>query len=367
MSAEALARALSLRDLTDPSQGQHAIQILIQDVTRALERAWGVPTLLRRSSPVVTIADNYDHLGYPPDGAARDARYTRYVTAHTLLRTQTSAMIPPLLRELSGAPPGDTLIACPGLVYRRDCIDRLHVGEPHQLDLWRLKTEGARLTEGDLEEMIGAVLQALLPGARHRTIPAEHPYTQRGRQIDAEVNGSWVEIAECGMAAPWVLASAGVTSNATGLAMGIGLDRMLMIRKGLDDIRLLRSVDPRVADQMLDLSPYRKVSSQPPIRRDLSIAVEDSDASEDLGDRAREALGHRAASVEEVLLLSETPYLELPPIARERLGMSPTQKNVLVRVVIRDLDRTLTHAEANELRNIIYAAIHRGSEHAWAK
>jgi phenylalanyl-tRNA synthetase alpha chain len=55
--------------------------------------------------------------------------------------------------------------------------------------------------------------------------------------------------------------------------MGIGLDRMLMLRKGIDDIRALRSLDPRIATQMLDLRPYRTVSHQPPIRRDLSIAA----------------------------------------------------------------------------------------------
>ena len=68
--------------------------------------------------------DNYDRLGYPPDGAARDARYTRYVCETALLRTQTSAMLPPLLRALAAAPPEDVVLSCPGLVYRRDVIDR---------------------------------------------------------------------------------------------------------------------------------------------------------------------------------------------------------------------------------------------------
>jgi phenylalanyl-tRNA synthetase alpha chain len=56
--------------------------------------------------------------------------------------------------------------------------------------------------------------------------------------------------------------------------MGIGRDRVLMVRKGIDDIRLLRSTDPRIATQMLDLDPYRPVSSQPAIRRDVDCGVE---------------------------------------------------------------------------------------------
>ncbi len=65
-------------------------------------------------------------------------------------------------------------------------------------------------------------------------------------------------------------------------------------------------------------------------------------------------------------MLSETPLSGLPAQARERIGIAPGQKNVLLRVTIRDLDRTLTHEEGNILRDRIYAAIHRGTVHQWA-
>jgi phenylalanyl-tRNA synthetase alpha chain len=79
----------------------------------------------------------------------------------------------------------------------------------------------------------------------------------------------------------------------------------------------------------------------------------------------RAALGDRAAAVEAVTILSETPAAALSPAARERLGLGPDQKNLLVRVVLRDLDRTLTAREANQLRDAIYAALHRGSAWQW--
>jgi phenylalanyl-tRNA synthetase alpha chain len=309
---------------------------------------------------------NYDDLHYPVDGAARDARYTRYVTQHRLLRTQTSAMIPPALRMIAPADYDDVLVACPGLTYRRDAIDRLHVGEPHQLDLWRIK-RGA-LDPNELLAMIERVMAVLLPGAPLRIDPASHPYTTGGLEVHACVQGAWIEILECGLALPQLLAESGYDAAIhSGLAMGIGLDRALMLRKGIDDIRALRSRDPRIAAQMLDLSPYRPVSSQPPIQRDLSIAVANDRTAEELGDRVRGALDARtAAAVEEISVVSETSYAELSTAARRRLGIDARQKNVLLRLVIRDLERTLTSHEANELRDRVYDALHEGSIKTWA-
>jgi phenylalanyl-tRNA synthetase alpha chain len=365
LSPDALERALALRDLTDPAQGPHALQLLVDAAVSALARAWGSPVVLERARPVVTVADNYDALLYPPGGAARDARYTRYVTGDTLLRTQTSAMIPPLLRRLAAAPPADVLLACPGLVWRRDRIDRLHVGEPHQLDLWRL-SRGADLGSRALDEMIALVGAAVAPGRKVRVERTVHPYTAGGLEVHVEVDGEWVEVAECGVAHPLLLRAAGLPDDVTGLAMGLGLDRLLMIAKGIDDIRLIRSDDPRVASQLLDLAPYRPVSSHPPIRRDLSVAVGEWSVAEEIGDRVREALGARAGDVEAVEVLSETWAAALPAAARERLGMTPAQKNVVLRITLRAVGRTLTDAEANRLRDLVYAAIHEGSRAEWA-
>ena len=369
LSADALARSMAVRDLTDPAQGPHALQLLVDRIVQSLAGRWGSAVRLHRASPIVSVADNYDRLRYPPDGAARDARYTRYVTRDTLLRTQTSAMIPPLLRQVAERPDEvalDTLLVCPGVVYRRDAIDRLHTGEPHQVDLWRLTM--AHLGQGDLLDMVAAVVDAALPGTPWRTVPAEHPYTLDGVQVDVETAQGWVEVGECGLAHPAILGDARLDpSTYSGLAMGLGLDRLLMLAKGIDDIRLLRSTDPRVTAQMLDLTPYRPVSNQPPIRRDLSLAVEDSRTLEELGDRVRSALGVRAEQVEAVEVVSKTPGSALPESAAARLGLAPGQKNVLVRLTIRDLQRTLTHDEANEIRDLVYAALHEGTVWTFAR
>ncbi len=361
-------RIQETRDLTDPAQGPHAMQKLLERLGTVLAGAWGAEVRTVRRDPVVGVADNYDRLHYPRDAVTRDARYTRYVSDDRLLRTHTTAMIPPALEELAGetVPPGDVVLLAPGLVYRRDVIDRLHTGAPHQVDVWRVR-RGPPLGTADLEEMVRLVVDALLPGRRHRVVDAEHPYTIAGLQVDAEHDGDWIEIGECGLALPTLLWDAGLdTHRWSGLAMGLGLDRILMLAKGMDDIRLLRSDDPRIAGQMLDLAPYRPVSDQPPVRRDLSIATARDRTAEELGDAVRQAMGPDVEALEAVEVLSETPRQELPDVARDRIGLGPGQKNVLLRLTIRHPSRTLTAEEANEIRDAVYAAVHEGRRHQWA-
>jgi phenylalanyl-tRNA synthetase alpha chain len=366
LNTKALRQALNLRDLTDPDDGRHAMQILIGDILVALRKTWGCEIKIHRQSPIITIEDNYNKLRYPPDGAARDARYTRYVTKNALLRTMASAMIPQAMISVADNLPEDVLLVCPGLVYRRDCIDRLHTGEPHQLDLWRVH-RSQKMGKDDLVQMVGIIVGTALPGQKWRTEPRVHPYTLDGLQIDVMHNGEWVEIGECGLAHPEIIAeNIPRVKDLSGLALGLGLDRLLMVRKNIRDIRLLRSTDPRVASQMLDLSPYREVSLMPPVTRDISLVLDEDATVEDIGDNVREALGQNADVVENVNILSQTLYDELPSGAIERLGMAPRQKNLLLRIVLRALDRTLTSEECNAYRDAIYAALHKGSAWQWA-
>jgi phenylalanyl-tRNA synthetase alpha chain len=216
-------------------------------------------------------------------------------------------------------------------------------------------------------EMAGLVVEAVLPGARWRAVAAKHPYTEAGLQLDVETATGWVELAECGLAAPHVLARAGLNSERwNGLALGMGLDRAVMLRKRLDDIRLLRSADPRIADQMLNLSRWQAASAYPPIRRDLSIVVTGPMEAELLGGAVRTALGAAADDLESMSILSSTPYEQLPPTARARLGLRPDQVNVVLRLVVRPLGGTLTAEQANRLRDDVYAVVHEGPNWEWA-
>lgn len=361
ISPRDLCQDLEIRDLSDPAKGQHSMQALLSDVINSLETTWNLTAETIRVSPVVAVEDNYDRLGFDPNAITRDRKYSRYLGPTVMLRSHTSASIPWLLRnQVSAGEIYNRFVALPGLVYRRDAIDRTHVGTPHQVDLWRMSSRTV-LDDGDLESMVATVVEAVLPGATWRSVPNPHPYTRSGRQIDVHVDGEWLELAECGLVADHVFERTGLDpTHWSGLALGMGLDRALMLRKGIDDIRLLRADDPRIAQQMLDLEPWRPVSMNPPVRRDLSIVLDEHDDVDVLGDQVRRALGDRADDLESVDLRDVTPYDTLPASARERLQLKQGQVNALVRVVLRPLATTFTDAEANALRDAIYLAIHKG-------
>ena len=187
VSPAQLQAALSVRDLSDPGEGPHAIQILIDRAVEALSRAWSCEVRWCRGPKVVPVADNYDRLGYAADAITREARYTRYVSAGQMLRSHSSAMVPPALRELARDPGDDVLLVCPGMAYRRDAIDWQHSGTPHQLDLWRITREA--MTDADLEAATGCPHQP--PAASGPAGPEEPPRPRRaqGPGEDADERG----------------------------------------------------------------------------------------------------------------------------------------------------------------------------------
>jgi phenylalanyl-tRNA synthetase alpha chain len=259
----------------------------------------------------------------------------------------TSAVVVPLNAEISS-------------VYRRDSIDRTHVGTPHQVDLWRVSSR-VHLTARHLQDLIAAIVQAVVPGAEWRAVPAVHPYTEEGLQVDVLMDGEWLELAECGVTARHLFEQDGLDpAKWSGLALGVGLDRALMLRKGIPDIRLLRSTDKRIEQQMMNLAPWQPVSQMPPIRRDISIVVPADMDAEVLGDRVRMALSGQADDLESVELLAITAQAELPLKAQERLQIHEGQANALIRLVLRPISRTMTDLQANRIRDDVYLALHEG-------
>ncbi|MFJ6416074.1 hypothetical protein [Paeniglutamicibacter sp. NPDC091659] len=360
LTPDELHASLMVRDLSDPAQGAHAMQDLLQGVVDSLQQSWNCTTRTLRNPPIVSVRDNYDSLQYQGNDVTRARRYTRYLSPTTMLRSHTSAELPQALRYCKGRTGVDELLAVPGLVYRRDVVDRTHVGEPHQVDLWRIRST-PHTTAEELHGMIGTLVDAVLPGAEWKTTPAVHPYTVNGRQIDVLHEGEWLELAECGQIHPEVLRRAGLNpAQWSGLALGMGLDRALMLRKRIPDIRYLRATGERAAGQMLDLSPWRPVSQLPSAQRDISVVIDAGEDEETLGDAVRRALGSDSGVVESVELLSRTSSDQLPEPARQRLGIREGQDNALMRITIRPLERTLTSSHANELRNRIYRAVHQG-------
>lgn len=134
-----------------------------------------------------------------------------------------------------------------------------------------------------------------------------------------------------------------------------------MLVKGIDDIRLLRSTHPKIAAQMTNLEPYRPVSKQPKISRDMSIVTDLDTELEDICEQIVEMLGQEAELLESVAILSETYYDRLPQQAIQRLGMQSDRKNMLVRMTLQSLHGSISNQKANLLRELAYRSIHRGS------
>lgn len=361
LTHEQLLHALSLRDLSNPCHGIHAMQQLISEAETAVSSLW--PCYLQRvnANPIVPVYENYDALGYPTDGASRDARYSRYISNSLMLRTQTSSTVPTWLKSWQSLRPESVGIISHGLVYRRDCIDRWHCAEPHQLDIWIVLPKHQAEDNQILKESISALMKTLLPNHVVQQSKSPHPYTMNGIQLDAVEDQGLIEVGECGNIDPDLLTRNGWPGNDyTGVAIGLGLDRILMLRKGIPDIRLLGDPDPRIEQQMLDLSPWRPVSRQPKAERDISIVVDQNCDMDIIGDQVRIALGEQAHWLEELKLLSRTQYQQLPKSAVERLGMTPSHVNLLLRISLRHPTKSVPTRLANELRNEIYLSLNQG-------
>ena len=355
LTKEQLKKDLEIRDLSDKNQGEHCMQLIMNEVINVLKEYWNCPVTIYREDPIVTVEDNYDKLKIDKESVLRSEVYTRYVDDNHVLRTMASVMVPRGLQSIKDEIKPNRLLACVGLVYRRDQIDRIHSGVHHQMDLWY--TSEKPVSEQDMQDMINIIVKVVTgkENSEYITIPKVHPYTLDGREIDIMVDGKPLEILECGLTNPKILEENGCKGK-YGLALGLGLERILMVRKNIKDIRLLRSTNEKVLCQMNDLEPYNEVSSMPPVVRDISVVVDKNLDVELLGDMVKES-GVDTHIIEEVKILSETPYEDLPEKAKERLGIEEHEKNILVRIVLRSLERTLTNEECNNYRDIIYRHI----------
>jgi phenylalanyl-tRNA synthetase alpha chain len=337
--------------LTNPVNGIHAINLIVYKIAESLQASGYPEVTIWRSHPVTTVANNFDKLYFPPESLSRSHKYTRYLDDGRLLRTHTTAIIPDLLTHIIK---GEQIIVHPGICYRRDVVDFRHVGEPHQMDVWWI-SDTQHLAREDLIKLIQTILDAILPGVSYRLNETSHPYTRNGVEIEVLVNGNWIEVGEGGEAHPGLL-----QPGYTGLATGWGLDRLAMLVKGMDDIRLLRSTHPKIAIQMTNLEPYYPVSNQPKISRDMSIVTRLDTELEDICEKIVEALGEDAELLESVEILSETHYNQLPQPAIQRLGIQPNQKNLLVRMTLQSLHASIANQQANLLRELVYNKIHLG-------
>jgi phenylalanyl-tRNA synthetase alpha chain len=364
ISPEELARALALPDLTEMSgPAPHAVALAAQSVLRGLASRGWPKACIEYGERVVEARDNYALLGYDPAEITLGSAHTRWVSDTCLLRTQMTSLIPAALTRAARLrrPGVRLLIAAPGITFRRDVRDRWHCAEPHQMDLWLL-CDAREATDALLQRWVSDTVESALPGHSSILSGSPHHYTEGGQELNVQTPSGPVELLECGRIARSLLERLGVDSSVHGgLALGMGLDRLAMLRKGIPDIRLLRSDDPRVAKQMRDLEPWRAISNQPAAKRDLSLAVSPGLSEEALTERLLRAAGEQASWVQSMSVAGRWAHNEVPAAAAERLGLLAGQENVLLRVELRDCARAIPKAEANTLYSRLQEALHEGT------
>lgn len=199
---------------------------------------------------------NFEALNIPKNHPARDTQDTFYINSNILLRTQTS---PVQIRVMEKQKPPIRIIA-PGRVYRSDAVDATHSPLFHQV-------EGLVVDKGITMADLKGTLEVFVKGlygenAKVRFRPHHFPFTEPSAEVDVccfvcEGKGcrickgeGWIEILGCGMVHPKVLENCGIDSEIySGFAFGLGLERVVMRRFNIDDMRLLFENDVRFLNQ----------------------------------------------------------------------------------------------------------------------
>lgn len=198
---------------------------------------------------------NFEALNIPKDHPARGEQDTFYINNNIVLRTQTS---PIQIRTMENQKPPIKMIA-PGKVYRSDAADATHSPIFYQI-------EGLVIDKGvtfaDLKGTLELFTKKMFGDVETKFRPHHFPFTEPSAEMDATCfvcNGEgcrvckgsgWIEILGCGMVHPQVLRNCGIDPEVySGFAFGFGLDRMVMQKYGIDDIRLLYESDMRFLNQ----------------------------------------------------------------------------------------------------------------------
>lgn len=201
---------------------------------------------------------NFEALNLPKDHPARDMQDSFYITEDILMRTQTSPVQVRTMEAAKGKAP--LKIICPGKVYRRDDDDATHSFQFHQIEGLVI---GENIRMSDLKgTLLMFVREMFGQHTQIRLRPSFFPFTEPSAEVDVTCvhcrgNGcrickqtGWLEILGCGMVHPKVLEAGGFDSaKYTGFAFGMGVERIAMLKYGIDDIRHFYTNDLRFLKQ----------------------------------------------------------------------------------------------------------------------
>ena len=241
---------------TDYSLGyQHVLTQIVESIE---DLFIGMGYSVKEGPELESDAYNFEKLNLPKDHPARDMQDSFYISKHTLLRTHTSPVQVRTMLEYGGKKP--VKIICPGKVYRRDDDDATH---SHQF----MQIEGLvvdkHTTMSDLKGTLRIVAEHLFGAHRKiRLRPSYFPFTEPSVEVDvtcAQCHGAgcnmckhtgYIEILGAGMVHNAVLEASGYDPKIyQGFAFGIGVERLAMLKYGIEDIRHFYTNDLRFLKQ----------------------------------------------------------------------------------------------------------------------
>lgn len=245
-------------DVTEPGRQitlgvKHPLTITMEEISKVF---MNMGFFIVEGPEVETVFNNFDALNSPATHPSRDMTDTFYISDDILLRTQTS---PVQIRTLMKQDPPIKVIS-PGRCFRCDTPDATHSPMFHQIE-GLVVDEG--ITMADLKGTLDRFAKQLF-GAETETKFRPHyfPFTEPSAEVDVSCfkcggkgcrvckGSGWIEILGCGMVHPNVLKVGGVdTEKYTGFAFGMGVERVAMLKYGVDDIRLFYENDMRFINQ----------------------------------------------------------------------------------------------------------------------
>ncbi|WP_270840020.1 phenylalanine--tRNA ligase subunit alpha [Peptacetobacter hiranonis] len=245
-------------DVTMPSKEfkvgkKHPITKIIDEVTDIFI---GMGFSIAEGPEVETVRNNFDALNAPKDHPSRDMSDTFYINNDLLLRTQTS---PVQIRTMEKEDLPIKIIA-PGRCFRSDSPDATHSPMFHQIELLVV---GKDITMTEFKGTLNTFVQKLFGSETNTKFrPHNFPFTEPSAEIDVTCfkcggkgcpvckGEGWIEILGAGMVHPNVLRNCGIDPEVySGFAAGMGVERLAMLKYGIDDIRLLFENDVRFLDQ----------------------------------------------------------------------------------------------------------------------
>jgi phenylalanyl-tRNA synthetase alpha chain len=190
---------------------------------------------------------NFDALNVPANHPARDMQDTFWLKdfPKNLLRTQTSNS---QIHYMEKNKPPFKIVA-PGKVYRYEATDKTHEVQFHQFEGLVV---GENISMANLKFALYAFLQKMFgDDVEIRFRPGFFPFVEPGVEIDMrKKDGKWIEVLGAGMVNKKVLNNVGIDSNKyTGFAFGVGVDRISMLKYGVDDLRYFYNGDLRLINQ----------------------------------------------------------------------------------------------------------------------